>query len=128
MAHTITCYQFSKQYSGIETCLNYIYYTQVDAVREIIHRAQSIPEIQYIILFGSSITLGCGQDSDIDLLVIADCYDEDFSIIKKLRQSIAKPMDILPETLSHFKSTIASGNTLYNEIKQKGLIIYERSS
>lgn len=128
MSNTITYYQFSTKYTGSESCLNLIYYTQVDVVRELLHRSKSIPQIQYLILFGSSITLGYGQESDIDLLVIADDYDEDYSIIKTLRHGIKKPMDIIPETLDHFKSTLASGNSLYQEIKEKGLMIYERPS
>ena len=128
MAQTVTCYQFSTQYTGREACLNLVYYTQVEAVRELIRRSESIPQIQYIVLFGSSITPACGQESDIDILVIADTYDEEYSIIQRLRKGIKKPIDIIPETLEHFKEAMTQGNSLYREISEKGIMIYERTS
>lgn len=127
MEETIRYYQFSNQYKDKEACLNFIYYTQVESVKQLLKNCKEIPRIKYLILFGSSLTLACGQASDIDLLVIADSYDEEYTILKVLRQGIKKPMDIIPETVENFKSAAKEGNSLYNEILEKGLMIYERT-
>ncbi|MGL5675188.1 MAG: nucleotidyltransferase domain-containing protein [Cellulosilyticaceae bacterium] len=127
MSCTTTCYLFSDQYTGDEYMFNLIYPTQLQAVKELISRAKNLPSIQYLVLFGSSITPACGHESDIDLLVIADQFDEEYSLLTPLRKGISKPMDIIPETLSHFKRCAQEGNTIYNEILQKGIVIYERT-
>ncbi len=127
MTTTITCYEFSNHYTDFYKSLNYVYYTQVESTKLLMEHAKELPSIRYLILFGSSITLGCGEESDLDVLVIADEYDENLSLLRALRKGIKKPIDFIPETIDHFKECVTSGHELYTEIFQKGLIIYERT-
>lgn len=129
MTVTIKCYQFSTEYKDFYKPLNYVYYTQVESVRCIMERAKEIPSIKYLILFGSSITLGCGEESDLDILVLADEeYDDNLTLLRTLRKGIKKPIDFIPETPGHFKECMEKGNELYDKIIKKGLVIYERTS
>ena len=128
MTSTIKCYEFSTNYEGFYKPLNYVYYTQVASTKLLMEHARELPSIRYLILFGSSITLGCGEESDLDVLVLADGYDESLSLLRSLRRGIKKPIDFIPETVEHFKECVKSGHELYNEIFKKGLIIYEGTS
>ncbi|MBI9109343.1 MAG: nucleotidyltransferase domain-containing protein [Spirochaetales bacterium] len=104
---------------------------------ELIKSLQQIDPLQ-IILFGSLAAGNEDIDSDIDLVVILNRNDLPRNVDEKLRNkmfvrnaireiSFEIPIDILVFTKAEFLKMELIRSPFYNEIRDKGEIIYEKA-
>ncbi|MBW1649739.1 MAG: nucleotidyltransferase domain-containing protein [Deltaproteobacteria bacterium] len=91
-----------------------------------------------IVLFGSYAKKETAENSDIDIMVILDSqkiasnYDEKMKNKLKVRRNIYEfskkvPIDLLVYTKAEYDIISASKNSFYNEIKDTGKILYEKT-
>jgi predicted nucleotidyltransferase len=91
-----------------------------------------------IILFGSYAGGVFSEDSDLDLLVILDSpeiaknYDEKMRNRLRVRRKIYEvsrkvPVDLVVYTKGEYDIISESGNSFYNEIKNTGKVLYEKT-
>ncbi len=89
-----------------------------------------------IILYGSHASDNQNESSDIDLLVVidrddfpktfrekSDLYLEAESVIRDLQQQIS--IDLIIHTKAMYRKFIELGSLFSQEIKQKGIVLYE---
>lgn len=110
--------------------LKYVYPTMQEYVKMLIDRAKDIDVIEGLVLFGSSTELSCGQDSDLDIVVITkDKVDEDQTnkFIREWRKGIGVSLDILVNTWGGLKKDSIE-NLVYKEIIEKGIVIYRKEA
>lgn len=104
---------------------------------EIIKNIRQI-EPHKIILFGSYADGSFSEDSDLDLIVILDSseiaknYDEKMKNKLLVRRSIYElsskvPVDLVVYTKGEYEIISKSGNSFYNEIKNTGKTLYEKT-
>lgn len=85
-------------------------------------------EVDFIILFGSSLDLTCNGRSDIDLLVITEHEDHDM-IYGKMREicyRFSKKYDIVISNRASILADVGIPGTLSKEIEKKAVCIYEK--
>ena len=106
--------------AGDET-LKYVFPTKQRDVQEAIRLAKADERITRLILFGSSVTLRCGMNSDIDLAIDAPNVSEDafLKIAHGFYRSIVSEVDVVH--YNRIRSTL-----LKEEIDQKGVCVYAR--
>lgn len=80
---------------------------------------------QKIILFGSYAYGQPSENSDIDLLVVADTDENFHDRISRARRFLPKdrPIDLIVLTPSEYQKT-KSSNPLISEIENKGRVVY----
>ncbi len=75
-------------------------------------------------VFGSAVTQYCRPDSDLDVCVIGD------SITKEDRKTLAHAprygMDLINTTHPEFDRESLEKGSIFNEIKNKGLLVYKK--
>jgi len=107
--------------------LNVIHPFQLPSVHKFI--SNTFPEeIDKIILYGGSLDLACGINSDLDLYVIADCEDR-FAVYESVRElclPLKKRFDILVSDKEDFICASKEHGTVEEEIRAKGVVIYAR--
>lgn len=84
--------------------------------------------IDYVILFGGSLDLSCGIDSDLDFYVISD-HDPEI-VYKELHdrcRNICRPFDILVSARDDFIAEAKVFGTVENRILQEGLCLYAKT-
>jgi len=79
-------------------------------------------------LFGGSLDLACGIDSDLDFYVISNydpevVYKEFYDRLKK----IGRPFDILVSTREYFIAEASEFGTVEHRILQEGLCLYAKT-
>jgi len=110
-----------------ESPLRYIHPLQVKSVSLILSEPFA-DYIDYVILFGGSLDLACGIDSDLDFYVISNhdpeiVYREFYDRLK----NIGRPFDILVSTREDFISESAEFGTVESRILQEGLCLYAKT-
>ena len=82
---------------------------------------------QKIILFGSYATGNETQDSDIDMLVIMPFEGNPISKSAEMRLSLSSkvPIDLLVRTPQQIEHRLEIGDYFYQEILDKGKVLYE---
>ena len=106
---------------------NVIHPYQLKSVRQLL--ANNFPdEIELIILFGGSLDLTCGKDSDLDLYVISENENKMnvYNIVSDLCRPLKKRFDILVSNLHDYKESSGEHGTVESKIKRKGVCIYAR--
>ena len=118
--------------------LNVIHPLQVKAIQKFIANANKFPDnIKYIILFGSSLSLACHPNSDLDLYAVIDYngenYDEYIAVCQEIQsylynlcQTLNKRFDILVFSSEHFKDALQRWYSVESKIMQRGVVIYEK--
>ena len=79
-----------------------------------------------IIVFGSHATGANRKDSDLDLLIISDGFEqmdlwERMTLLGRARTGITRPMEILGMTASEAES-LDAGSFIKEEVLEKGLV------
>lgn len=84
--------------------------------------------IEKVIVFGSAVTLRCGEDSDLDILLITKREQSDvLSELSPIYRGIGIDIDFVIKTPDEIlNSNIEKESTLIQEIKEKGVVVYER--
>ena len=91
-----------------------------------------------IILFGSYASGVFSEDSDLDLVVILDSpeiaknYDEKMRnrlLVRRNIYALSKrvPVDLVVYTKGEYDIISESGSSFYNEIKETGKVLYEKT-
>ncbi|MGL4798013.1 MAG: nucleotidyltransferase domain-containing protein [Cellulosilyticaceae bacterium] len=91
---------------------------------------ECIPEyIEKLIIFGSSVTLRYGEDSDLDVMVITNRGQEEVLLeISKCLRGIGVSVDLLIKSKEAFeKESIENPNGICGEVYKKGVCVYERA-
>ena len=93
---------------------------------QIVQRIAKVARPQKIILFGSAARGEMGPDSDLDILVVADCNHRRNTARKIRRQlfGIGVPIDIIvakPEDLERYGDSIG---LIYRPALREGKILY----
>lgn len=89
-----------------------VFPVQQRKVRELIDRYSVIPQVQRIILFGSSVTTHCNMWSDVDLYV--DLSED----VRLLKRGFDFDCDLW--------TTYTADENLKKEILRTGVIVYEK--
>lgn len=79
--------------------------------------------VMEIWVFGSVITLKCGQGSDLDVCLVGDLTPEDTKNLWVLEHI---PLDLLTVTKEEFESSAQHKGSIYYQIKTSGLKVWER--
>ncbi len=99
------------------------HYSIIAEYREVLE-AQGV-RVKKIILYGSYVTGGAREDSDLDLVVVSDDFkDMDLwdrlCLLGEARVEIRRPMEILGMTEEEFEAE-GKGTFIGNEVKLKGV-------
>jgi predicted nucleotidyltransferase len=92
-----------------------------------------------IILFGSYASGITSEDSDLDLVVVLDSpeitknYEEKMKNKLMVRRNIYElskkvPIDLVVYTKGEYEIISKSGSSFYNEIKDTGKVLYEKTN
>lgn len=83
-----------------------------------------------IILFGSYATGTPTEDSDVDMLVILPFEGNSINKSAEMRLSLdpQTPIDMLVRTPQQIKQRLELGDCFYQEIMEKGKVLYESAS
>jgi predicted nucleotidyltransferase len=82
--------------------------------------------IQKVYLFGSCLTLHCGQESDIDLLVIGTRSDEEYKAFSLIFKQLDNEVDLIIKTSEEFQEGLSVGGSICDVVNKEGLVLYER--
>jgi len=107
--------------------LRFVHPIQVKSISHLLSEPFS-DYIDYVILFGSSLDLSCGIDSDIDIYIISE-HDPEIvykEIYDRLR-GIGRPFDILVSACEDFVSETKEFGTVEHRILQEGLCLYAKA-
>lgn len=84
-----------------------------------------IPEsVDELWVFGSSVTKFCRPDSDLDVCIVGDGITKDDR--KVLAHAPRNGMDLLDISHSEFERESEIKGSIFNEVKNKGLLIYKK--
>ena len=111
----------------IDSPLRFIHPLQLKSVSHILSEPFA-DYIDYVILFGGSLDLACGIDSDLDFYIISNhdpeiVYKEFYDRLK----NNGRPFDILVSTREDFIAESAELGTVENRIIQEGLCLYAKT-
>ena len=112
---------------ALDSPLRFIHPIQVKSVARLL--SEPFPDsVDYVILFGGSLDLACGVDSDLDFYVISECdidvvYKEMYDRCKNL----GRPFDILVSSLDDFVSEAEEFGTVEYRILREGLCLYAKA-
>lgn len=94
--------------------------------RDMIKLLKELPEeVEKVYVFGSSLTLHCGEESDIDLLVIAEKSESLYKAFSILFKTLDSEIDLIIKTKKEFDENIAIKNSICDVVSREGLLIYE---
>jgi predicted nucleotidyltransferase len=100
--------------------LQHVYPIMQSYVQQIIR--STFPDVTKIILFGSSITMKCNIESDLDIAIQTNIYD--LRVFHAVREMIERMIPIKCDVL--YYNDIAQGDQLLTEVNT-GLVIKETS-
>ena len=90
-------------------------------IKENISKIAKNYDIEKVYLFGSYMKGTATEDSDIDIFIESTLYGLDyFEFAEALRERLGKKIGLLSN------KTVEPNSVIKNEIKETGLIIYER--
>lgn len=92
---------------------------KLDSVKAMINVAKKYPFVKRLIIFGSSITDYCTEESDIDVCADVDCPDKGRDL-HNLHVDLCKTCDANCDILIYRR---LSGK-IKNEVDKKGVIVY----
>lgn len=92
----------------------YIHPLKQRALAETVAKAKSYPNVEYLVVFGSTITERCWEDSDIDLVI----WDKSH----KFRPPNNDAYDLF------FADELNDQWDVFEDIKARGLVIYARDN
>lgn len=107
--------------------LRFVHPLQANSVSHLL--GDSFPDyVDYVFLFGGSLDLACGIDSDLDFYVISEhdaevVYKEIYDRCRKL----GRPFDILVSPREDFIAESSELGTVENRILQEGLCLYAKA-
>jgi hypothetical protein len=108
--------------------LRYIHPLQVKKVQAFLSKAFS-PDIEFILIFGSSIDLTCHSGSDIDFYIIHKSIDDTW--LEALRdemywygRSLNFKCDFLYETYENYRAYADEIGTVEYDVYREGVCIY----
>ena len=107
--------------------LNVIHPIQVKSVQKLLEN-KFPDEIEMIILYGGSLDLACGINSDLDLYVITGSEDR-FGVYKAISElclPLKKPYDILVSSMRDYLDLCDERGTVEYRIKRQGVCIYAK--
>jgi len=111
---------------NMEAPLQFVHPIQVKSVSHFLSKPFS-EKIDYVILFGGSLDLSCGIDSDIDIYVISEHNPEEvYKEIYDRLKGIGRPFDILVSAHDDFVAESAELGTVEYRISQEGLCLYAK--
>ncbi|WP_069998498.1 nucleotidyltransferase domain-containing protein [Cellulosilyticum sp. I15G10I2] len=84
-------------------------------------------EVEKVYVFGSSLTLHCGEESDIDLLVIADKSEVLYKAFSTLFKTLDNEVDVIIKTQKEYDENVKVKNSICDVVSREGLLIYERA-
>jgi len=106
--------------------LNVIHPYQVLSIQNFL--ANTFPDkIELIILYGGSLDLACGINSDLDFYVVTN--DDEFKTYEAVRAiclPLKKRFDILVSTMDHFIHSSREHGTVEAEVMRKGVCLYAK--
>lgn len=111
----------------LDSPLRFIHPIQVKSISNLL--SKPFPDyIDYIILFGGSLDLACGIDSDLDIYVISE-HDPEvvYKEIYDRCSNLGRPFDILVSTRNDFISEASEFGTVEYLILQEGLCLYAKT-
>ena len=112
---------------ALSTPLRFVHPIQVNSISQLL--SEPFPDyIDYIILFGGSLDLACGIDSDLDIYVMSEhnsdvVYKEMYDRCKKL----GKPFDIIVSSYEDFLAEASELGTVESHILREGLCLYAKT-
>ena len=83
-------------------------------------------EVKRVYVFGSSLTLDCGTESDIDLLIIAEKTEDLYKQLSKIIKAIDTEVDLIIKTDTEFQENLEDTSSICTVVNREGLLIYER--
>lgn len=87
-----------------------------------------LPEgVQRVYIFGSSLNLNCGEESDIDVLVVGQKNLEVYKAFSKLFKGLENEVDLIVKTPKEFEENLKDKNSICSIVKEEGLLVYERA-
>lgn len=92
----------------------HIFPTQQTDVGTLVEAFSSCPQVEKILIFGSSVTAACNPWSDIDIYV-------------QLQEEVRLKRPLLPVPVDLWTNFTAD-ESLLAEIKEKGVVVYERDA
>jgi len=111
----------------LESPLRFVHPLQVKSVSCFL--STPFPEyVDYVIMFGGSLDLACGIDSDIDFYVISDHDSE--AVYKEIYErckNLGRPFDIIVSPLNDFITESAQLGTVEHRISREGLCLYAKA-
>jgi hypothetical protein len=112
---------------GIDSPLRYVHPIQVKSIANFL--SDPFPDyINRIILFGGSLDLACGMDSDLDLYIISE-HDPDV-VYKEMHdrcKKLGKPFDILVSPYEDYIAESMEFGTTEYEVAREGLCLYAKA-
>ena len=111
---------------NLEDPLRFIHPIQIKSILRLLSEPFS-DKIDYVILFGGSLDLSCGIDSDIDVYVISEHDPEEvYKEIYDRLKGTGRPFDILVSAHDDFVAEAAELSTVEHRISQEGLCLYAK--
>ena len=112
---------------NLDSPLRFIHPIQVKSVSHLLSDSFS-DYIDYIFLFGGSLDLSCGVDSDLDFYVISE-HDSEvvYKEIYDRCRSLGRPFDILVSSREDFIAESSEFGTVEQRISKEGLCIYAKA-
>ena len=113
-----------------ESALSYVHPVQVKHIKNLLNCGLP-PQINYVILFGGSVSLTCHPYSDLDLYLLGeedvDVY-ELRSYFSSIRKQVGKPIDILYSTLRDFLEDRKVLGSVECRAWEEGVVIYAKEA
>jgi predicted nucleotidyltransferase len=103
----------------------------LEKIQELCLRIAKIYDTEKIILFGSYARGAATEDSDIDLLVVADIDlppAKRYGAVRKLADDIASPFDLIVRSRSEYERWKSVLNDIVYFADKYGKVIYDRSA
>ncbi|HTY22978.1 MAG TPA: nucleotidyltransferase domain-containing protein [Desulfomonilaceae bacterium] len=102
-----------------------------DALKDIIERIKSHIHPEKIILFGSYAAGEATEESDVDLLIVADTdlpVRQRFSAVSRLLGDFPVAFDVILKTPEEYERTKSVVNHIVYFAEKYGKVVYERSN
>lgn len=117
-------YTFNKLFDT-DYKIEHIYPSKQEDLMRVLRQLPS--EVEKVYVFGSSLTLHCGEESDIDLLVVADKDEDLYKAFSMLFKTLDNEIDLIIKTQNEFDENTNIRNSICNVVSREGLLIYERT-
>ena len=110
----------------LQAPLRYVHPLQLDGVKKLL--SHPFPDyVERVILFGGSLDLSCGVDSDLDFYVISE--HEPLAVYREMHErcvQLGRPFDILVSPHEDFIAEAQEFGTVEYDIAKEGLCLYAK--